>query len=68
MSKPEVTFTPYQVYIIEQWAKTQSIAGLAQAIDRSEHTVQTQLKRMRRKISVNRTFDVYQYMVEQNLL
>lgn len=61
-------FTPFQIRIIELWAEQETISALAEKINRSEHTVQTHLKRMRKKINVSRTFDVYRYMVTNQLI
>jgi DNA-binding CsgD family transcriptional regulator len=55
-------FTEHQRAIIREWSRQPSIAAVAEALELSEHTVQTHLKRMRRKLGVNRTFDVYRYL------
>jgi DNA-binding CsgD family transcriptional regulator len=77
MSKPEqpgpgnkenVYFTKRQLAILRSWADSPTIASAAERLHISEHTVQTILKRMRKKLDVSRTFDVYKYAVEEELL
>lgn len=68
-AKPSgVQFTTRQKEIVRAWAKYPTIAQASAAMDISEHTFQTHLRRLRRKIQVNRTFDVYEYMKQKELL
>lgn len=67
-SSETIAFTQHQVKIIRTWAEQPSILHAAQKLNLSEHTVQTHLKRMRSKLEVNRTFDVFLYMQERELL
>jgi DNA-binding CsgD family transcriptional regulator len=61
-------FTPYQIRIIDNWAKLKTSASAAAALGIKEQTVLTHLRRMRLKLGVKRTVDVYIYMVQENLL
>lgn len=65
---PPLKFTERQQNIVRAWAKYPTIAEAAKALDISEHTFQTHLRRMRRKVDVNRTFDLYQYMQTHEIL
>lgn len=67
-SEQEALFTSHQREIIREWSRQPSIVAVAEALGLSEHTVQTHLKRMRRKLGVNRTFDVYLHLNKENLL
>lgn len=66
-SSETIHFTPHQIKIIKTWAEQPSISHTAQKLNLSEHTVQTHLKRMRIKLEVSRTFDVYRYMKKHQL-
>lgn len=66
--KTAVEFTGHQLSILRLWAEQDSIAAIARALELSEHTVQTHLKRMRRKLKVNRTFEVYKYAMDKKLI
>lgn len=61
-------FTQHQITIMRIWAEQPGITHIAHKLNLSEHTVQTHLKRMRRKLGVSRTFDVYQYLQRHKLL
>lgn len=63
-SEKELTpkFTDRQLEIIFEWAENKSTALAAEKLNISEHTLHTHLKRMRRKLGVNRTFDVYLHL------
>lgn len=67
-SSGTIEFTQHQIAIIRTWAEQPSILSAAQKLNLSEHTVQTHLKRMRGKLAVNRTFDVYLYMKKKCLI
>lgn len=64
----EITFTAHQRKIIQAWAKYPTIAEASKKLKISEHTFQTHLRRLRRKINVTRTFDVYTYMQKHQQL
>lgn len=64
----EEEFTTRQLLILQLWAEHSKIRNIADELGLSEHTVQTHLKRMRRKLGVHRTFDVYKYAKERQLL
>lgn len=61
-------FTAHQIRIIDNWAKLKSSALAAAALGIKEQTVLTHLRRMRLKLGVKRTVDVYIYMIEKSLL
>lgn len=57
-----VKFTERQKNIVRAWAAHATIADAAQAMGISEHTFQTHLRRMRKKIDASRSFEVYTYL------
>lgn len=61
-------FTARQLDIIRCWSNLPNEAAIAQALGLSEHTVHTHLRRMRQKLGVNRTFDVYKYLIGKGFL
>ncbi|WP_170110568.1 LuxR C-terminal-related transcriptional regulator [Flavilitoribacter nigricans] len=61
-------FTERQRAIVKAWAKHPTIAQASEALGISEHTFQTHLRRMRSKVNVNRTFDLYRYMQQHQML
>lgn len=65
---PKVHFTEHQLLILQLWSEHARIKQVAEEMDLSEHTIQTHLKRMRRKLGVNRTFDVYKYVKEREMI
>jgi len=64
----KVNFTDRQVEVIKCWIAYQSAAQAAKELDIKEDTFQTHLKRMRRKLEVHRTVDVYVYMCQEGLV
>lgn len=64
----KIHFTEHQILIIQMWAQYPKIKHIAEELELSEHTVQTHLKRLRRKLGVSRTFEVYRYLKEQELI
>lgn len=60
--------TPRQVEVMAAWAKYATKAELAQQLGISEHTVHTHLRRLRTKLKVQRTLDVYVYLLRHNYL
>ena len=68
MSMSRVLFTDWQVAIIEHWAEAGTATEAARCLSISENTFQTHLKRLRRKVKVNRTVDVYRYMLQNGYL
>lgn len=63
----EIRFTKRQLTILKLWAKCNTIAEVAMNLQISVNTVQTQLKRMRKKLGVTRTFDLYKYAQEHEM-
>lgn len=61
-------FTAHQLLVLKTWAEQPSIKRVAAELNLSENTVQTHLRRMRRKLGVSRTFDVWQYASNEGLL
>ncbi|MCB0598280.1 MAG: hypothetical protein H6557_15150 [Lewinellaceae bacterium] len=61
-------FTDHQLLILKTWAEQPSIGQVAAELNLAENTVQTHLRRMRSKLGVSRTFDVWQHVKEQGLL
>lgn len=66
--KRVIHFTDRQITVLQNWAQYATIAEVATNLQISENTVQTQLKRMRKKLGVTRTFDVYKYAQERGWL
>ncbi len=62
------SFSARQIEIINQWADSKSAAEASLNLGISEHTYRTHLKRMRGKLKVSRTFDVYRHLVNRELL
>lgn len=67
-SENTIHFTPHQVRVIKKWASLKSSTKAAESLGIGEQTILTHLRRMRLKLGVKRTVDVYIYMVEKNLL
>lgn len=63
--KRSVTFSDRQIEVIKLWAETDSTAEAANKLGISEHTFLSHLKRLRKKVGVNRTFHVF-YHMQQN--
>ena len=62
--KPTVIqFTDRQLHVIECWANFGSVTEASRVLGISENTFQTHLKRLRTKVAVSRTVDVYRYML-----
>lgn len=61
-------FSDRQIEIITQWADAKSASEASLNLGIAEHTYRTHLKRMRAKLKVNRTFDVYRHLLERELL
>jgi len=64
----KINFTDHQVLIIQLWSECPRIKEIANILELSEQTVQTHLKRMRAKLNVKRTFEVYKYMQENGMI
>lgn len=64
----KVRFTAHQITIIQKWADCASVAKAAEELNIQPATLETHLKRLRRKLGVHRTFDVYRYMLLQGLV
>lgn len=62
------SFSDRQVEIISEWETAKSASEAADNLGISEHTYKTHLKRMRAKLSVNRTFEVFRHLQERGLL
>ncbi|HMQ89664.1 MAG TPA: helix-turn-helix transcriptional regulator [Flavilitoribacter sp.] len=65
-SLPEKNFTDHQIEILRLWAEKPVIAQVAAELNVSTNTVQTQLSRMRKKLGVRRTFELYRYALEND--
>ena len=63
-----VKFTDRQIEIIKCWIKYKSAAQAAEQLEIKEDTFHTHLKRLRRKLAVHRTVDVYVYMNQEGLV
>lgn len=59
-------FTEKQLAILKIWSEENSIHRVADHFNLSHYTIETQLKRMRKKIGVNRTVDVFIYAQKRN--
>ncbi|TXB69452.1 helix-turn-helix transcriptional regulator [Phaeodactylibacter luteus] len=71
MSTPEtptVYFTPHQLHILEVWSNNRTLEDTATACGLSVHTINTHLKRMRKRAGVNRTFDLWKYACDTKQL
>lgn len=64
----DISFTPHQIRVVDNWARLKSSASAAEALGIKEQTVLTHLRRMRLKLGVKRTVDVYIHMLEEGLL
>lgn len=64
----KINFTDRQVEILKTWSSESSIEKTADTLGVSRHTIETQLKRMRKKVGVNRTVDVYIYARDKELI
>lgn len=56
-------FTEKQLTVIRHWSEQPNEAAVAEALGLSEHTVHTHLRRMRAKLGVRRTFEVYKHLL-----
>ncbi|MEM6769612.1 MAG: LuxR C-terminal-related transcriptional regulator [Bacteroidota bacterium] len=56
-------FTKRQLEVMEAWSVCSTIAEAATYLQVSEHTVHTHLRRLRAKLKVHRTIDVYLYLL-----
>lgn len=63
-----VIFTEWQVNVIKSWSKYETISEAAEELGISEHTLNTHLKRMRKKLNVTKTFQVYKLLHQQDLI
>ena len=61
-------FSARQVEVMIHWVHIPSASEAARALNIAEDTYRTHLKRMRGKLGVSRTFDVYRYMVAEGVL
>jgi|GEM_PF-1887286 len=61
-SSASFVFSKRQLEVIAAWGVCPDPAKVAQQLDMSVHTVQTHLKRMRRKIGVHRTVEVWLWL------
>lgn len=64
----EPTFTDRQLDVLICWSELAGEAAIAEKLGMSVHTVHTHLRRMRHKLGVKRTFDVYKYAQKEGLL
>lgn len=63
-----IKFSKRQLEIIRLWEESDNSKVIAQKLGISVHTVRTQLKRMRNKLNVNRSFEVYKYLKENQMI
>lgn len=66
--RKEVVFTDRQIEIMEAWSANDSLNLISEKLGITENTVQTHLKRLRARLNVHRTVDVYLYMLRNNHL
>lgn len=63
-----VRFTDKQLAVLACWGEVSGEAAIAEEMGISIHTVHTHLRRMREKLGVKRTFDLYKYALERGWL
>ncbi len=63
-----IRFTDRQILILQLWEECTTTEEIAFQLGVSTHTIITQLKRMRKKLSVHRTFEVYKYVKDKGML
>lgn len=63
-----VKFTERQLHIIKCWSEVGGEKEIAKVLGISVNSVHTHLRRMRKKLVVNRTFDVYKYAKDNDLI
>ena len=68
LDEEQVTFTAHQLLILELWAENTNLEQVATQMGLSLHTVHTHLKRMRKKLGVGRTFELWKYAQQQGWL
>ncbi len=65
---PGIKFTERELVILGRWAEGHRIDQIAAECSISKHTVRMHLRKMRLKLNVSRTFDVYRYARDNNLI
>lgn len=65
-NKREVKFSQRQLEIMTLWAECDNAIKIAEKLSLSVHTIRTQQKRMRKKLGVSRTFEVYKFINKKN--
>lgn len=68
LTKRRISYSERQIEVIKLWAETDSSTEAAKKLGISEHTYLSHLKRLRKKIGVNRTFHVFYHMQQSGLL
>lgn len=63
--KEATKFTDHQLQVLKAWSEATTVHQVANKFGITHHTVDTLLKRMRKKIGVHRTVDVYIYARNQ---
>ena len=65
LNKKEVPFTERQLLIMKLWEELENTEEIALKLGVSVNTIVTHLRRMREKLGVKRTFEVYKYIKER---
>lgn len=65
MSSNKIHFTEHQLRILQLWEECATTKDIAAKLKISPHTVVTHLRRMRKKLGVNRTFEVYLFLKKE---
>lgn len=64
----EITFTQQQIKIMQLWGELPNETAIASSLGLSKHTIHTHLRRMRKKLDVQRTFDIWKHLKNKGLL
>ncbi len=65
LNEKEVPFTERQLLIMKLWEELENTEEIALKLGVSVNTIVTHLRRMRKKLGVKRTFEVYKYIKER---
>jgi DNA-binding CsgD family transcriptional regulator len=63
-----VKFTARQLHVIKCWSEVGGEKEIAEILGISVNSVHTHLRRMRKKLGVKRTFNVYKYVKDNDLI
>lgn len=64
----EKALTDRELIVLKHWSELATEDAIADALSLSPHTIHTHLRRMRKKLNVRRTFDVYKHAMEKGWL